>query len=85
MSEIRTDPPQNTTEIEILEAKERWSEYRLADGTTLRLRPIMIAVFRDDGQYTADGDPVYNMKSTLITDVRGQNPAAKPGQSNEIG
>ncbi|HEX3524887.1 MAG TPA: hypothetical protein VHT52_22715 [Stellaceae bacterium] len=85
MSDIRTDPPQNTTEIEILEAKERWSEYRLADGTTLRLRPVMIAVFRDDGQYTADGDPVYNMKSTLITDVRGQNPAAKPSQSNEIG
>ena len=77
VSEIRTDTPQNTIEIEILEAKERWSEYRLADGTTLRLRPVMIAVFRDDGQYTLDGDPVYNMKSTIITDVRGQNPAAK--------
>ena len=84
MSEIRTDSPQNTTEIEILEAKERWSEYQLADGTTLRLRPVMIAVFRDDGQYTPDGDPVYNMKSTLITDVRRSNQAAKPGQSNEI-
>jgi hypothetical protein len=81
VSEIRTDPPQNTTEIEILEAKERWSEYRLADGTTLRLRPVMIAVFRADGQYTADGDPVYDMKSTLITDVRGR--ARRPNQ-NEI-
>ena len=71
MSEIRTDSQQNITEIEILEAKERWSEYRLADGTTLRLRPVMIAVFRADGQHTPDGDPVYNMKSTLVTDVRG--------------
>ena len=84
MSEVRTDSPQNTTEIEILEAKERWSEYRLADGTTLRLRPVMIAVFRDDGQYTPDGDPVYNMKSTLITDVRGQKPGQSPNPSNEI-
>jgi hypothetical protein len=84
VSEIRTDSQQNITEIEILEAKERWSEYRLADGTTLRLRPVMIAVFRADGQYTTDGDPVYDMKSTLITDVRGQKPAAKPDQSNEI-
>ena len=84
MSEIRADPSQNTTEIEILEAKERWSEYRLADGTTLRLRPVMIAVFRADGQYTPEGVPVYNMKSTLITDVRGPASAAKPGQSNEI-
>ncbi len=85
MSDIRADSPQNTTEIEILEAKERWNEYRLADGTTLRLRPVMIAVFRADGQYTPDGDPVYNMKSTLITDVRApESAAAKPGQSNEI-
>jgi hypothetical protein len=84
VSEIRTDSPQNTTEIEILEAKERWSEYRLADGTTLRLRPVMIAVFRADGQCTPDGDPVYDMKSTLVTDVRAPDLAAKPSQSNEI-
>jgi hypothetical protein len=44
----------------------------------------MIAVFRADGQYTADGDPVYDMKSTLITDVRGPGSAAKPDQANEI-
>ena len=84
MSEIRTDSPENTIEVEILEAKERWSEYRLADGTTLRLRPVMISVFRADGQYTPDGDPIYNMKSTLITDVRAPASAAKPGQSDEI-
>jgi len=84
VSEIRTDSPENTIEVEILEAKERWSEYRLADGTTLRLRPVMISVFRADGQYTPDGDPVYNLKSTLITDVRAPASAAKPGQSDEI-
>ena len=70
MSEIRTESLPSTTEIEMLEAKERWSEYRLADGTTLRLKPVMIAIFRADGQHTADGEPVYNMKSTLITYVR---------------
>ena len=78
MNDIQTASVESTTEIEIVETKERWSEYRLADGTTLRLRPVMIAVFRADGQYTADGDPVYNMKSTLITDVRKPGPAANP-------
>jgi hypothetical protein len=68
------------TEVEMLEAKERWSEYRLADGTTLRLKPVMIAIFRADGQYTPDGDPVYNMKSTLITDVRAPNTLTRPIQ-----
>jgi hypothetical protein len=64
------DSPQTANEIEMVEAKETWSVYRLADGTTLRIKPVMIAVFRADGQHTPDGEPVYNMKSTLITDVR---------------
>ena len=70
MSENRADPPQSISEIEVLEATERWSEYRLADGTTLRVKSVVIAVFREDGRHTPDGEPVYNMKSALITDVR---------------
>lgn len=66
------------TEIEMLEAKEAWSVYRLSDGTTLRIKPVMIAVFRADGQHSADGEPVYSMKSTLITDVRAPAAVAKP-------
>jgi hypothetical protein len=79
VSDIQTVSAESTIEIEILDTKERWSEYRLADGTVLRLRPVMIAVFRADGQFTADGDPVYNMKSTLITDVRKPGSSDKPG------
>jgi hypothetical protein len=70
VSEIRDDPVQGTTEIEVLDAKERWSEYRLADGTTMRIKSVVIAVFRENGHQTPDGEPVYNMKSTLITDIR---------------
>jgi hypothetical protein len=62
----------NPTEVEVLEARETWSEYRLADGTVLRVKPIMIAVSRvDDADGASGGEPVYNMKSTLVTDVRG--------------
>jgi hypothetical protein len=78
VSDIRTESLPSTTEIEMLEAKERWSEYRLADGTTLRVKPVMIAIFRAEGQYTQDGEPVYNMKSTLITDVRAAQGLTKP-------
>jgi hypothetical protein len=78
VSDNPTDALRATTEVEMLEAKERWNEYRLADGTTLRLKPVMIAVFRADGQYTPDGEPVYNMKSTLITDVRAPSTLTKP-------
>ena len=58
VSDNPTDALRDTTEIEMLEAKERWNEYRLADGTTLRLKPVIIAVFRADGQFTPDGEPV---------------------------
>jgi hypothetical protein len=36
----------------------------------LRIKPVMIAVFRVEGQQGPAGEPVYNMKSTVITDVR---------------
>jgi hypothetical protein len=62
---------QGSTEVEVLEVKETWSEYRLADGTVLRVKPIMIAVTRIEGAEGANGEPVYTMKSTLVTDVRG--------------
>ena len=58
MSDAKTKSPQS--EIEMFEAKEMWSEYRLTDGTKLRIKPVMIAVFRADGQHTAEGEPVYN-------------------------
>ncbi len=79
MSDAQAESAQNTVEIEMVEAKETWSVYRLADGTTLRIRPVMIAVFRAEGQFTPDGEPVYNMKSTVISDVRAPAALAKPG------
>ncbi len=70
MSEARTDGGKGGREIEMVEAKEVWSEYRLSDGTRLRVKPVMLAVFCADGERTADGEPVYNMKATLVTDIR---------------
>jgi hypothetical protein len=61
-------PP--TTEVEVVETREVWSEYRLADGTVLRVKPIMIAISRVEDARGGEGEPVYTMKSTLITDVR---------------
>jgi hypothetical protein len=69
----------NSTEVEVRETKECWSEYRLADGTVLRVKPIMIAVTRVDNAEGADGEPVYNMKSTLVTDVRSAKPSPHLG------
>ena len=61
---------ETSSEVEVMSARELWSEYQLADGTVLRLKPIVIGVSRVPEAQTADGDPVYNMKSTLVADVR---------------
>jgi hypothetical protein len=68
-----------STEIEVLEAREAWSEYRLADGTVLRVKPIMIAISRLEGAEATNGEPVYTMKSTLVTDVRGAKTSPELG------
>jgi hypothetical protein len=60
-----------STDVEIVDTKEAWSEYRLADGTVLRVKPVMLAISRVEGAEATNGEPVYNMKSTLVTDVRG--------------
>ncbi|HYM74229.1 MAG TPA: hypothetical protein VET89_14700 [Stellaceae bacterium] len=70
MNDISVSASPSATEVEVVEAKETWSEYRLADGTVLRIKPIMIAISRIDDARTATGEPVYNMRSTLVTDVR---------------
>jgi hypothetical protein len=69
MNDVAENLIQISSEVDVLEAKETWSEYRLADGTLLRIKPVIIAVSRAPG-HTPDGDPIYNMKSTLVTDVR---------------
>ena len=70
MNDGATEDAHIPKDVDVLEAKELWSEYRLADGTVLRIKPIMIAVSRLEGEHTLDGDPVYNMKSTVVTDLR---------------
>jgi hypothetical protein len=67
---ISIDSLSASTEVDVVEAKETWSEYRLADGTVLRIKPVMLAISRVGDAKGADGESVYETKSTLVTDVR---------------
>jgi hypothetical protein len=44
MNGFQQELPSNAVEVSIDESKECWSEYKLADGTTLRLKPVVVAV-----------------------------------------
>jgi hypothetical protein len=79
VNDLSITPRPVSTEVEVLEAKETWSEYRLADGTVLRVKPIMIAVSRVDDADSGSREPIYNLRSTLVTDVRGAAPPPPAG------
>lgn len=62
--------PSDSKLVDAKEAKEQWSEYKLVDGTTLLLRPVLLEVRRLNKQYTPNGDPIYQVKSTVVIDTR---------------
>jgi hypothetical protein len=50
-------------------AGEHWNEYLLDDGTVFRIKLVLTEISRLDGQYDANGDPVYAASHTQVTAV----------------
>ena len=51
-------------EVTVDESTEKWSEYKLSDGTTLRGKMTIISAVRIDGQFDPQGYPMYAMNMT---------------------
>jgi hypothetical protein len=68
MPEIRTkiklfDRDIDVVEVPIERRKETPSEYDLADGSKIRFGSIATIVYRIDGQWDAEGNPIYFVKA----------------------
>jgi hypothetical protein len=48
---------------------EHWNEYLLDDGTVVRMKAVAMEMVRVDGQYDAEGNPLYIINSTNVTHV----------------
>ena len=58
--------------VEVDEAKEQYSDIKFKDGTRIRIKPVVTDAIRLDGQWDAEGNPVYVVRSTnvvIISDV----------------
>jgi hypothetical protein len=73
-------------EIDFEEKKEFWNEYKLKDGTTLKVRLILIGVKRLK-KFAPDGNPVYIINSNNVVRVfdvpkelkhKAKEPSLKP-------
>jgi hypothetical protein len=64
------DPTGKTESVDIVGAKDGWSEYTLADGTVLRVKAALLDVRLAVGQYSPDGDPIYVFQAALVNQIK---------------
>ena len=55
--------------VETTQSHECWNEHLLDDGTVLKLKTVLTNVYRVEGQYDAEGNPVYIVQSTNVLSV----------------
>ncbi len=53
-------------QVPVQSSEERWNQYLLEDGTVLKMKIVVTEVYRVDGIYDQDGNPVYHVKSTNV-------------------
>ncbi len=57
------------TEVPITNRKELPAEYELEDGTFLRIAAPVTTVYRIDGEWDAEGNPLYFVKNGIAVNV----------------
>jgi hypothetical protein len=61
-------PVVDGVEVLVDESSEKWSEYKLEDGTTIRLKQVLMEVIRTS-QYDPEGNPLYTIKAQPILSI----------------
>jgi hypothetical protein len=56
-------------DVPIEESNERWSEVKLEDGTTLRVKMTVLSVGRADAEFDATGNPMYSVDMAPVIAV----------------
>ena len=53
----------------MVEAHEKWTEIKLEDGSSLRIKAVIIGAVRIEGQYDQEGNPLYMVKANQVMTV----------------
>ncbi len=62
-------PEKDAQLIDIQQANEHWNQYLLGDQTVIKVKLVATEVWRVDGEFDADGNPVYVLKSHNVMTV----------------
>jgi hypothetical protein len=63
------DQEVEATEVGFRSLGEHWNEYLVDDGSVVRIKLVVTDIFRIDGTYDSEGNPIYLVKSTNVTAI----------------
>ncbi len=55
--------------IEIQQSNEHWNQYLLGDGTVIKMKLVATEVWRVEGEWDGEGNPIYFVKSSNVLTV----------------
>jgi len=59
------------------EVPEKWNQYALHDGTSLKVKVVLAEVVRLDGMYAPNGDPLYSVNTQLVVSTNAPDSLKK--------
>jgi hypothetical protein len=70
-------------EVEVIEmpfqtGSEHWNEYLVNDASVIRLKTVVTDILKVDGEYDANGNPVYLVRSSQVISISPSDRARKP-------
>ena len=60
-------------EVPVTGSHEEWSSYVMADGSEIRLKPVLLHAAKVPGETDNEGNPVFVVKTQLILSVVGSS------------
>jgi hypothetical protein len=72
------DPKGKMEQRDVVSSKDGWSEYKLNDGATIRLKAVLVDAKKAINQFNPEGDPIYVMQQTIVTSLEVPEALKKP-------
>ena len=71
------------SDVPIVELNEYFNQYKLEDGTILKVKGVATSVVRIDDQFLPDGNPIYIVYMSPVTSVQS-SPLTKPQNAVKV-
>ena len=71
-------PEKDAQLIEIQQSNEHWNQYLLRDGTVVKMKLVATEVWRIEGEWDHEGNPMHVIKSSNVVTVNPPDELRRP-------